>query len=272
MSLAFPPPENAAAVPPPAAAAVEVAALAGCHRRRYFARVTRSPSATSIAIAERRPARSSAAATLLGALTVALALIATTGCRPKDPPLSAPFKDTFDRPELGPDWRDTGGDYALRDGKLVARNAYNHPAWLRKRLPANVSIELDVQSRSDAGDIKLELFGDGESFDPDRGGYVSTGYVFIFGGWRNSLSVICRNNEHDEGRKAARGDMRVEAGRTYHFAISRKGGRLDWRVDGAPFLSWTDPAPLVGSGHEYLAVNDWEAEVLFDNLSIVPAP
>ena len=32
-------------------------------------------------------------------------------------------------------------------------------------------------SRSAAGDIKLELYGDGESFDHDRGAYTSTGYV-----------------------------------------------------------------------------------------------
>ena len=88
----------------------------------------------------------------------------------------------------------------------------------------------------------MELFGDGESFDPDKGSYNSTGYVFIFGGWQNSLSVICRNGEHDDGRKAAAGDPRVEPNRSYQFTISRRGGTLDWSVDGRPFLSWTDPA------------------------------
>jgi hypothetical protein len=213
-------------------------------------------------------------------LFVALAVAALGGCRARDEIISAPFFDGFERAPgtppaalgmLGPAWRDTGGDYRIIDGRLAARGAYNHPAWLRKRLPRDVTIELDVQSKSDAGDIKVELFGDGESFDPDRGGYVSTGYVLIFGGWRNSLSVICRNNEHDEGRKASRADRRVEIGRTYHFAITRKDGRIDWRVDGEPFLAWTDPQPLAGPGHEYFAVNDWEAEVYFDNLSIRPA-
>lgn len=205
---------------------------------------------------------------------IALAAVLALGaCRAKAPPvLSGVFTENFERVDLGPDWRDTGGGYRIAEGKLVARNAYNHPLWLRKRLPPDIAVEFDVQSKSDAGDIKVELFGDGESFDPDRGGYVSTGYVFIFGGWRNSLSVICRNNEHDEGRKASRADRRVEPGRTYHFAITRKGGRIDWRIDGAPFLEWTDPTPLVGAGHEYLAVNDWEAEVVFDNFSIASAP
>ena len=198
-------------------------------------------------------------------------IVALGACRAKDEVLSGPFTDRFDRAELGPTWRDTGGNYRIVDGKLVARDAHNHPAWLRKRLPRDVSIEFDVQSNSDAGDIKIELFGDGESFDPDRGAYVSTGYVLIFGGWHNSLSVICRNNEHDEGRKAARTDRNVEPGRTYHFAITNNGGHIDWRIDGAPFLDWTDPDPLTGKGHEYFAIDDWEAEVLFDNMTIVPA-
>jgi hypothetical protein len=205
------------------------------------------------------------------AAAAALSLLALGGCRSKDPAITA-FTDAFERSDLGSDWLDTGGHYAVTQGKLVARDAYNHPAWLRKRLPRDVTIELDVQSQSTAGDIKVELFGDGASFDPDRGGYVSTGYVFIFGGWRNSLSVICRNNEHDDGRKAMRADRRVEVGRTYHFTITRKGGHLEWLVDGQPFLSWTDPQPLAGSGHEYFAVNDWESEVGFDNLAIKPAP
>ncbi|MES1205257.1 MAG: hypothetical protein ABUS79_04905 [Pseudomonadota bacterium] len=206
----------------------------------------------------------------MAAAAVSVAAAVPGGCRAKDEAVTEAFTDSFDRPELGAAWRDTGGDYRLAGGKLVARNAYNHPAWLRRRLPRDVSITLDARSNSDAGDIKIELFGDGESFDPDRGGYVSSGYVLIFGGWHNSMSVICRNNEHDEGRKAARTDRRVEPGRTYHFSITRREGRIDWLVDGAPFLTWTDPQPLSGAGHEHLAINDWEAEVVFDNLVIRP--
>lgn len=202
-----------------------------------------------------------------------LAVVAAgAGCRVKDEAITTTFSDTFERTELGAHWRDTGGGYRIVDGQLAAGGAYNHPAWLRKRLPHDVSIELDAQSRSPAGDLKIELFGDGESFDSDRGSYVSTGYMLIFGGWNNSLSVICRNNEHDEGRKASRTDRRVEPGRTYHWSITRKGGTIDWKIDGAPFLAWTDPDPLGGSGHEYLGVNDWEADVRFDNLVIRPAP
>jgi hypothetical protein len=205
-------------------------------------------------------------------LLLVVGTTSTAACRVKEPTLSAPFTDTFERAELGPDWRDTGGGYQLKDGRLVARGAHNHPAWLRKRLPRDIALEFDAQSNSPTGDIKVELFGDGESFDADRGAYVSTGYMLIFGGWQNSLSVICRNNEHDEGRKVSRTEPKVEVGRRYHLAVTRKDGRIDWKIDGAPFLSWTDPAPLAGAGHEYLAVNDWESEVLFDNFTVAPAP
>ena len=74
------------------------------------------------------------------------------------------------------------------------------------------------------------------------------------------------------GARPQRSDIRVEPNRSYHFTITRRGGALDWTIDGRPFLAWTDPEPLAGPGHEYLAVNDWEAELTFDNLTIRPAP
>lgn len=198
--------------------------------------------------------------------------LALIGCRAKGPTIDAPFHDNFERPELGADWNATGPGYRLAEGKLTVSQAHNHPAWLRRRLPTDAVIDLDVLSRSPAGDIKVELYGDGQSFDPDKGTYTSTGYVLIFGGWNNTLSVICRQEEHGGGRKAERQDVQVEPGRSYHFTIRRLGGALDWAVDGRPFLAWTDPEPLTGTGHEYLGVNDWEADVSFDNLAIRPAP
>jgi hypothetical protein len=184
--------------------------------------------------------------------------------------LATPLHEDFDRADLGANWLDTGGSYTLEAGKLWAQNGYNHPLWLRKRLPADVSIELDVMSKSPDGDIKIELFGDGASFDRDKGGYTSSGYVLIFGGWRNSLSVICKGDEHGEGRKAERGDLRVVPDKTYHWSVVRKGGLIDWKIDGQAFLSWQDPAPLSGKEHAYLAFNDWETRVAFDNLVVKP--
>jgi Farnesoic acid 0-methyl transferase len=209
----------------------------------------------------------------LAGMFAMFAISATFGCRARGSPGDAPFADNFDRTDLGAAWNATApAAYRIDNGQLEVSNGYNHPAWLRRRLPSDVLLELDVMSKSPAGDIKVELYGDGESFDPDKGGYTSTGYVLIFGGWHNSLSVICRQDEHGDGRKAERSDVRVEPLRRYHFTIARRGGTIDWAIDGQPFLAWTDPAPFGGPGHEFFAVNDWEADVTFDNLSIRSAP
>jgi hypothetical protein len=41
-------------------------------------------------------------------------------------------------------------------------------------------------------------------------------------------------------------------------------------IDGKPFLTFKDPAPLQGSEHQYFAFSNWEAPVYFDNLRIQP--
>jgi len=201
-------------------------------------------------------------------------LAAGPGCRPRIPVIDTPFLDNFDRAELGPDWLDTGKAARLRDGKLNVVKAYNHPVWLRRKLPRNVQIDFDAVSRSVAGDLKVELFGDGESFDPDKGRYDPTSYMIVFGGWNNSRSIIGRLGEHDEAVKSAYDRVGAEPlvlpGRPYHFTITRRGGEIEWKLGGVRYMAWTDPEPLAGPGHEFFAVNDWEADVSFDNLSIKP--
>jgi hypothetical protein len=205
-----------------------------------------------------------------------VALSFVPACKPKIPTITEPFGDSFERIDLGGDWHDTGNTFRIVDGKVSSQQAHNHPLWLRRKLPRDVQIDFDAMSRSPAGDLKVELYGDGESFDPDGNRYDPTGYMIVFGGWNNSKSIISRLGEHDDAVKVAKvrqGDQPlVVPGRTYHFTITRKGGRIDWKLDGKPYLSWTDPDPLSGSGHEYFAINDWEAEVYFDNLVIKKAP
>jgi hypothetical protein len=212
--------------------------------------------------------------TVLPSLVAAAVAFAGPACKPRIQTINAPFSDTFDRADLGPDWLDTGHGATIKDGKLCLARAYNHPVWLRRKLPRNVQIDFDAVSKSPAGDLKVELFGDGESFDPDKDRYDPTSYMIVMGGWHNSKSIISRLGEHDEAVKVARdrtgAEPLVTVGRTYHFTVTRRGGTIDWKIDGAPYLSWTDPEPLAGPGHEFFAVNDWEADVSFDNLAIRP--
>ena len=192
------------------------------------------------------------------------------GC---DPPRRAPvgqrFEDHFERAELGPDWRVTGSGWSIENGALRGQNVRNHPLWLRRKLPRDARIEFDAWSESPAGDLKCEVYGDGESF-AHAASYTATSYVVIFGGWRNSLNIVAREDEHAADRHVQPNGPRVERGRHYHWMIERRGANFRWSVDGTPFIEFDDPAPLAGPGHEYFAFNNWVVELGFDNLSITP--
>lgn len=177
------------------------------------------------------------------------------------------FTDDFSAGRLDPAvWTATGPSYEVRDGALHVREAKNHPLWLATPLPCNVQVEFSARSDSPDGDIKFELFGDGRSF-AHQASYTATGYVFIFGGWRNSVSTIVRQDEH-RARMVTDETRRVEPGRTYRFSVRIRGGVIDWSVDGEPFLHAEDPVPLCGPGRTHFAFNDWSVPVTFDDLAI----
>ncbi|HZZ84879.1 MAG TPA: hypothetical protein VFE30_10105 [Anaeromyxobacteraceae bacterium] len=175
------------------------------------------------------------------------------------------FEDRFERSRLGPGWHTTGGHWRIVRGELFAPGPKNNPLWLELALPREVAIEFDARSETGtgdrAGDIKFEVFGDGRDH--------ASGYVCVFGGWGNQLSAIARLDEHGQDRKERR-DRKVVIGRTYHMRVERRGNALRWLVDGAPFLSFDDPAPLSGAGHDRFGFSGWEADTFFDNLRIAP--
>ena len=120
---------------------------------------------------------------------VVLVASVSLGCKVREPPpIDTSYVDNFDRAGFGGDYNRTGSGYRLKDGALNAKGAHNHPLWLAKKLPpGDIQIDLDAWSTSPEGDIKIEVFGDGRSFDPDGNRYKATGYVLVFGGWKNSL-------------------------------------------------------------------------------------
>lgn len=193
---------------------------------------------------------------------------------PTTPPqllaIDSSFSDSFDRQDLGSDWLATNPTgTSLSGGSLQVEFLHNRPVWLQRALPLNAVVEFDAWSDSSAGDIKIELWGDGRSFysgDLTRQ-YTASGYVFILGGWNNTVSAIARMNEHLPNQPTRR-DFRVEPGRRYHWRIERKGGQFDWHVDGQPFLSFADTQPLAGDRNSFLGFSGWESRVHFDNLMV----
>lgn len=193
--------------------------------------------------------------------------------------LKVPFNDDFSRASPGPAYRSTSNAFRIDNGRLCVRGARNHPLWLTLRLPLNARIEFDAISSSEEGDIKVEAWGDGRSNATTVSYTNATSYLFILGGWKNSLHVLARLDEHAKNRAELRIDpdgddprtAPVEPDRPYHFMIERRDGRtVRFSVDEVELLTLTDPAPLAGPGHEHFGFNDWETPVCFDNLDIIP--
>ena len=211
-------------------------------------------------------------------------------------PVSLPYQDDFSSKErLEANYWTTGGLWRLMNGELFSPGVKNNPLWLKAKLPQNVAVEFDVRSMSPEGDIKCEIFGDGTNH--------ASGYILIHGGWNNSISIIARLDEHgkpmswleQEARRVAAEQhlpaanlvdtgvfqrntrMRVEArpypveiGKMYHWHIERRGGLIQWSIDGQPFMSFDDPFPLVGPDHDRFGFSSWESDLYFDNLRITP--
>lgn len=193
--------------------------------------------------------------------------------------IQTPFHDDFARASLGPAYRPTSSAWRIEDGELCVRGARNHPAWLLAKLPTNARIEFDAETASEDGDIKVEAWGDGRSFPTTVSYNDATSYVFILGGWKNSLHAVARLDEHGKDRSEIRIDpdgtdprtAALEPGRTYHVVIERRDARtVRLSVDDVEILSLDDAAPLKGASHEHFGFNDWETSVCFDNLHIVP--
>ena len=127
-------------------------------------------------------------------------------CKVKDPP---PVTDEWKRrlrarASIGGDYYATGDGYDARRRRAVgARAPTTTRCGCARSCPRDVRIEFDCWSTEERGDIKVEVFGDGRSFDPDGGAYMATGYEVIFGGWYNAKSIIARLDEHGNDVVAA---------------------------------------------------------------------
>jgi hypothetical protein len=183
-------------------------------------------------------------------------------------------------PPLGPNWRQAETNvWHIENGRLCAEKAHNHGVWLQKPIPINARIEFDAISDGPDGDLKSEVWGDGQSSATSISYTNATSYLTIFGGWHNTEHELARINEHGNDRKEIKVDKSsddprqkpVAAGQVYHFKVERTDGEtVHWSVDGLEYLSYPDSAPLSGIGHDHFGFNDWEVKVCFDNVKVTP--
>lgn len=192
---------------------------------------------------------------------VALALL--PACQVRDPPpVTGRWQDTFERGSIGRNYRQTGPGYALAAGRLTATDAHGRPLWLRKRLPHDVRVELDAGTSDPAGELRVELFGDGEG-DPEGPQPVASGYAFALTG---SEARLDRPGALPTTATVARGAA------TTHWKLERSGRTVRWFVGDMQHavLTYVDPRPLEDDTHAYFGFVDGTDATWFDNLVITP--
>jgi hypothetical protein len=197
-------------------------------------------------------------------------------------PSRALFADGSPAPsaKLGPNWyQSKTSAWSVENGRLCGRGARNHGVWLRKPIPINARIEFDAISSSAEGDIKAELWGDGQSAATGQSYTDATSYLAILGGWKNTVHVLARLNEHGADRKELKVDKDsddarqhpVSVGQAYRFKIERIDGKtLRWSVNGVEYMNWADADALAGIGHDHFGFNNWEVKVCYDNVKVTP--
>ncbi len=187
-------------------------------------------------------------------------LFLCSACSKKEEKLApVPFQDDFERSELGENWTGDPG-WRIKDGAAYSAGTSNRPLFLKARLPDDAVIELDVRSESPSGDIKFEIYTDGKNHE--------SGYIIVFGGWKNTISCIARKNEHGHDRQELKQPGLVKIGQTHHMKVVRQDKVMRWYVDGNLLLDYYDSDPLRGDGNDRLAFNNWQSHLYFDNLKI----
>ncbi len=176
-------------------------------------------------------------------------------------PATLPLQETFDGASGPPParWWSGGSSWRLLDGRLHAAAARNNPLWLDAALPRDVRISFTAMALGAHGDVKVELFGNGRDH--------ASGYVLVLGGWKNTVTVLARLDEHGLDRLETATPL-AQQGVAQRWELTARGARLTWRLDGETVLELEDPAPLRGPGHDRFAFSGWESDVLFDDLLI----
>ncbi len=166
----------------------------------------------------------------------------------------------FEDGNLGPEWKNEGGQWEIRNGRMTSKSARNKDLVLTKPLPAEAEIELEMISHSPQVDVKFRAWGD-SSADLHDGAYH-----FILGGWNNRISTIAPLGEHDKRRVEKR--QALEKDRWYKVRVVRRDGFVTLFLDGKEFMRYADKDPLDPKVYKYFSFANWLTDCEFDNLKI----
>ncbi|MFH0964414.1 MAG: glycoside hydrolase domain-containing protein [Planctomycetota bacterium] len=179
------------------------------------------------------------------------------------------FEDSFNRAQLGDDWKVLDGEWRIEDGKLVGRGMI----LCTRKLPGSQRMTYDARSDTDAPCDLSAFLSAGE-----KG--LAEGAFFGFGSNLNTLSklVLAR-------KQVAQSDALIERGKWHSVACEREGLSLRQAIDGRASIEHVnggtpelregreggifvrDVVPLSGDGHALVGLYAYTAGA-FDNVRV----
>jgi hypothetical protein len=132
------------------------------------------------------------------------------------------FEDTFNRAELGPDWKVLEGDWRIEAGRLVGSGVL----LCTRRFPGSQRLEFEATALADTPRDLSAFLAAGERGWP-------TGVFFGFGSndnQRSKLSLL--------GNEATSANVTVTPGRRYSIICERDGDHIRHFVDGQALQSF----------------------------------
>jgi len=207
---------------------------------------------------------------------VSVLLVATTlaGCKKRPRARSLPpdagltggtllFEENFEKGLAN--WSAESPNWKVVEGRLYTgdKSNNNKAIWLNGLdLPRNFRVEFTAVAVKGnqpkfEGDVKCEFGGDEKEH--------ASGYIVIFGGWKNTVNTIAKHDEHGDGRLAVDSNAKVEEGKSYTFQIVRLDNEIKWFLDSKLLLRVTDKDVAAGP---VFGFNNWNSRVYFDNLSL----
>ena len=179
--------------------------------------------------------------------------LAVAGCKIEKLPPAGPSSDDFERAAARRRLdRRPAATGASADGELVIDHAYNHPLWLKKPIPRRRRhrARLLVQRR------RRRPQGRGLGRRPE----LRRDDVLHRHQLRLHLRRLAQPDLGDRAHERARQRSQDRAatcasskGKKYHWRIARKGGHIDWQIDGKPFLTLRRSASArAAAEHSYL--------------------
>ena len=120
--------------------------------------------------------------------------------------------------------------------------------WNKRLFTGDITVEFFAGIRMDrnrgrryeyASDMNVTICADGQD--------LSSGYSFLFGGWRNTASAIVRKGRvMKQIRSHTIPREKSTHRRWFHIRVQKRGTDLAFNIDGQPVLAYTDPEPLPG--------------------------